>query len=193
VPTDASSWPDVSRLAARAVEEFGRIDTWVNCFAVSTYGTVDELSAEEIERVIDVTLLGQIYGMKAAAAQMRKQGSGKIVSVASALARRSVPLQAPYCAAKHDVVGFGESPAPRARPRRAGRARHDAAAVVGQHAPVHPRPLEDGRQTEADPADLRARGRRPHHRRRCSPGWCGSSSTSCSTTTPQSTPTASTP
>ena len=106
---DVSEWEQVEALRDRAVEEFGRIDTWVNSAAVSTYGTVRELTADEIARVVDVTLMGQIYGMKAAAEQMRRQGSGTIICVASALGRRSVPLQAPYCAAKHGVVGFAES------------------------------------------------------------------------------------
>jgi short-subunit dehydrogenase len=109
-PADVSSWDQVEGLRDRAVAEFGAIDTWVNSAAVAVYGTVvDDLSAEEIHRVVEVTQMGQIYGMKVAAEQMRDQGSGVIVNVASALGRRSVPLQAPYCAAKHAVVGFAES------------------------------------------------------------------------------------
>jgi short-subunit dehydrogenase len=108
-PADVSSWAEVVGLRDRAVAELGVIDTWVNSAAVAVYGTVDDLTAEEIHRVIEVTQMGQIYGMKAAAEQMRHQGSGVIVNVASALGRRSAPLQAPYCAAKHAVVGFAES------------------------------------------------------------------------------------
>ncbi|WP_164701450.1 SDR family oxidoreductase [Modestobacter sp. KNN46-3] len=108
-PTDVAEWPQVEGLARETVERFGRIDTWVNCAATAVYGEVHQLSAEEITRAIQVILLGQIHGMKAALDQMRPQGQGGIVNVASALAVQAVPLQAPYVAAKHGILGFAES------------------------------------------------------------------------------------
>jgi NAD(P)-dependent dehydrogenase (short-subunit alcohol dehydrogenase family) len=109
VPTDVAEWEQVQRLASEAVASFGRIDTWVNNAAVSAYGTVEQMEVDEIDRVLQVNLMGQIHGMKAALQQMRKQGQGTIVNVASALAERSVPLQAAYCASKHGIKGFTES------------------------------------------------------------------------------------
>ncbi len=109
VPTDVADWGQVDALAGRAVERFGRIDTWVNTAAATVYGRVADLAVEEIKRTLDVILLGQIYGMKAALSRMLPQHAGVIVNVASALAVRSVPLQAPYCAAKHGIRGFAES------------------------------------------------------------------------------------
>jgi short-subunit dehydrogenase len=108
-PTDVAEWAQVEGLARQTVERFGRIDTWVNCAATAVYGEVHQLSAEEITRAIQVILFGHIYGMKAALDQMRTQGQGGIVNVASALAIQAVPLQAPYVAAKHGVLGFAES------------------------------------------------------------------------------------
>ncbi len=58
--------------------------------------------------MIQVILMGQIYGVKAALPHMKRQGQGTI-NVASALAKRSVPLQSAYCAAKHGIKGFTES------------------------------------------------------------------------------------
>jgi NAD(P)-dependent dehydrogenase (short-subunit alcohol dehydrogenase family) len=107
--TDVSEWSQVERLASEAVERFGRIDTWVNNAAVSMYATVEQMRAEEIDRLIQVILMGQIYGMKAALPVMKRQGQGTIINVASALAERSVPLQSAYCAAKHGIKGFTES------------------------------------------------------------------------------------
>jgi short-subunit dehydrogenase len=107
--TDVAEWEQVQRLAAEAVSRFGRIDTWVNNAAVSAYGTVAQMDVSEIQRIVQVNLMGQIHGMKAALEQMRRQGQGSIINVASALAERSVPLQAPYCATKHGVKGFSEA------------------------------------------------------------------------------------
>jgi NAD(P)-dependent dehydrogenase (short-subunit alcohol dehydrogenase family) len=109
VPADVSDYAQVEALAGRAVEEFGRIDTWVNNAAISTYGTVEQMAPEELRRVIEVNLLGQIYGMKAALPHLQATGDGVLINVSSALARRGVALQAAYCAAKHGIVGFAEA------------------------------------------------------------------------------------
>jgi short-subunit dehydrogenase len=108
-PTDVAEWAQVEALARDTVERFGRIDTWVNCAATAVYGEVHQLAVEEIARAVQVILMGQIHGMKAALDQMRAQGQGGIVNVASALAVQAVPLQAPYVAAKHGILGFAES------------------------------------------------------------------------------------
>jgi short-subunit dehydrogenase len=102
-------WEQVDRVAEEAEDRFGRIDAWVNDAAVSIYATVAEMTVEEIERVLRVNLLGQIHGMKAALPRLRAQNQGAIINVASALAIRSVPLQAAYCASKHGIKGFTEA------------------------------------------------------------------------------------
>lgn len=108
VRTDVSDFDQVSALAARAAERFGRIDTWVNNASVSTYGTVEQMDVGELRRVIEVNLLGEIHGMKAALPHLRRNG-GTIINVSSTLGKRAVALQAAYCAAKHGVVAFGEA------------------------------------------------------------------------------------
>jgi NAD(P)-dependent dehydrogenase (short-subunit alcohol dehydrogenase family) len=109
VPTDVSEWSQVQALARQAVDAHGRIDTWINCAAASLYGTVADVEVPEIDRVLDVILRGQIYGMKAALGAMQPAGTGTIINVASALAMRSVPLQSAYCAAKAGIRGFAQS------------------------------------------------------------------------------------
>jgi short-subunit dehydrogenase len=109
VPTDVSDYAQVETLGQRAMDRFGRIDTWVNDAAVSVYATVEQMEAAEIERVITVNLLGIIYGSKVAAAHMRALGRGRIINVGSALSERAVPLQSAYVASKHGVAGFSEA------------------------------------------------------------------------------------
>ncbi|MCA1566141.1 MAG: SDR family oxidoreductase [Acidobacteria bacterium] len=109
VVTDVADPAQVSRLAEEAALRFGRIDTWVNNAAVSEYGTVEEISLEEIERIVAVNLLGTIYGIKAALPHLRRAGGGAIVNVGSVLSDRAVPLQSTYCATKHAVKGFTEA------------------------------------------------------------------------------------
>jgi NAD(P)-dependent dehydrogenase (short-subunit alcohol dehydrogenase family) len=108
VPTDVANFEQVTDLAARAMERFGRIDTWVNNASVAAYGTVEQMDVDEIRRVIEVNLLGEIHGVKAALPHLQRTG-GTIINVSSTLGKRGVPLQAAYCAAKHGIVGFDEA------------------------------------------------------------------------------------
>lgn len=57
----------------------------------------------------EVTYYGQVHGTLAALERMRPRDRGVIVNVGSAMAYRSIPLQATYCGAKHAVKGFTES------------------------------------------------------------------------------------
>lgn len=109
VVTDVADFSQVQALGARAVERFGRIDTWVNDAAVSVYATAEQMAANEMERLIAVNLLGQMYGSKVAVSHMKPRGSGRIINVGSALSERAVPLQSAYVASKHGVQGFSEA------------------------------------------------------------------------------------
>jgi short-subunit dehydrogenase len=109
VRTDVAEADQVERLGQRAIERFGRIDTWVNNAAVSIYATVEQLEPEEMERLVRVNLLGQMFGARVAIRHMRPQGGGTIVNVGSALSDRAVPLQSAYVATKHGIAGFSEA------------------------------------------------------------------------------------
>lgn len=99
----------VEAAAERAAAAFGGLDVWVNCAMVTVFSPFDEMSAEEFDRVTQVTYLGQVNGTRAALKRMRAEDRGSIVQVGSALAYRSIPLQSAYCGAKHAIVGFTES------------------------------------------------------------------------------------
>jgi NAD(P)-dependent dehydrogenase (short-subunit alcohol dehydrogenase family) len=109
VPTDVADPAAVDALAERAMAETGRLDGWVNLAATAVYGTVEQLTAEEFDRVTRVTYLGTVHGCKAAHRVMKANGGGTIVNVASVLGVRSVPLASAYSAAKHAVVGFTDA------------------------------------------------------------------------------------
>lgn len=120
VPTDVAERAQVDALAAAALSAFGRIDVWVNNAGVSGFGELAELPVEAIERIIEVDLFGQIYGLKAALPVMRRQGHGTIIGVASLLGVRSVPLHVPYCVAKAGVVALYEGVQMEERRARSG-------------------------------------------------------------------------
>lgn len=108
VPTDVADWLQVQRLVTAAVDRFGRIDTWVNNAGVTLAGTVEDCDVEEIERLTRVTYFGQVYGVKAALPQMRRQGGGAFINVGSVAGARTFPIQTCYSATKHAIRAFTE-------------------------------------------------------------------------------------
>ena len=99
----------VEEAAARIERAIGPIDVWVNDAMTSVFSPISETSPEEIRRVHEVTYLGVVHGTLSALRRMRPRDAGVIVQVGSALAFRGIPLQAPYCAAKHAITGFTDS------------------------------------------------------------------------------------
>lgn len=109
LPTDVADAAAVEQAASAIEDQLGPIDVWVNNAMASVFSPVHQLTAEEVQRVTQVTYLGTVHGTLSALARMRPRRRGTIVQVGSALAHRSIPLQAPYCGAKHAVAGFTES------------------------------------------------------------------------------------
>ncbi|AQS71293.1 SDR family oxidoreductase [Streptomyces pactum] len=106
---DVSDAAAVDAAAARIEEELGPIDIWVNAAFTTVFAPVPEVSPEELKRATEVTYFGFVHGTQAALRHMTPRDRGTIVQVGSALAQRSVPLQAVYCGAKHAIQGFTES------------------------------------------------------------------------------------
>jgi short-subunit dehydrogenase len=109
VPCDVAEWDQLQALGRRAEERFGGVDTWVNNAAVTEYAKVRDMTAEEMERIVRVNLLGQMLGARVALEVLERRGGGTIVHVSSALGRQAVPLQSAYVATKFGIVGFAES------------------------------------------------------------------------------------
>src|SRR5437868_12832805 len=106
LPVDVADPAQVDAAAERVESTLGPIDIWVNNAMASVFSPIKEMSAEEFKRVTEVTYLGYVYGTLAALKRMLPRDRGSIVHIGSALAYRSIPLQAAYCAAKHAVLGF---------------------------------------------------------------------------------------
>jgi len=108
VPTDVTEYAQVERLARRAVEQYGRIDTWVSNAGVSAYGTFEDVPLDEFRRVVDVNFFGCVHGARAALPHLERTG-GALICVGSVLSDRGVPLQGAYCASKHAIKGWLDS------------------------------------------------------------------------------------
>lgn len=109
VPADVTDPEQVRTVARKAVERYGRIDTWVHLAAVSIYARLEDTRPEEFEQVVRTDLLGQAYGAMAALPHLRRTGRGAFVSVSSVEALRALPFQSAYAAAKQGVHGMLEA------------------------------------------------------------------------------------
>ena len=105
---DVSDRSQVGTLHDLASEKFGPIDILVNNAGFAIYGSVTELSIEEIESQMMTNYFGMIYCTKYFLPGMLEKKSGHIVNVASVAASFGLPGIAPYCASKFAMLGFSE-------------------------------------------------------------------------------------
>ncbi|HLK65669.1 MAG TPA: SDR family oxidoreductase [Bryobacteraceae bacterium] len=109
VPADVADADQVENAAARIETELGPIQVWVNNAMTTVFARVADVTPAEFKRATEVTYLGTVYGTMAALRRMLPRNWGRIIQVGSALAYRSIPLQAAYCGAKHAIAGFTDS------------------------------------------------------------------------------------
>jgi NAD(P)-dependent dehydrogenase (short-subunit alcohol dehydrogenase family) len=109
VVADTTVLEQVRAVADTAIQLYGRLDTWVHVAAVNLYATFEQTTGEEFERVVDVNLMGQVYGAMAALPHLKREGRGALIHVSSVEAKRSFPYHSAYAAAKHGIDGFLET------------------------------------------------------------------------------------
>jgi len=106
---------DVTEAAAvagafrKAVKRFGTVDIVINNAGVMIPSQVAELRTADLQRMLDVNLIGALHVMQEAVKVMRKQGHGHIVNVGSLAGRRGFSPLGGYCATKFALVGLTEA------------------------------------------------------------------------------------
>jgi NAD(P)-dependent dehydrogenase (short-subunit alcohol dehydrogenase family) len=109
LPVDVAKHEDVEAAASSVEDALGEIDVWVNDAMVTVYAEFLDIEPEEFQRATDVSYLGMVWGTRAALKRMVPRNRGSVVQVCSAMSYRGIPLQSPYCGAKHACKGFTES------------------------------------------------------------------------------------
>jgi NAD(P)-dependent dehydrogenase (short-subunit alcohol dehydrogenase family) len=105
--TDVSKSGDVAALVKAVVERFGRVDILVNNVAISDNKSILEITEEDWDRVMNVTLKSQFLMSKAVAQQMIAQGGGgTIVNVGSTSGWQGRRRAIAYSAAKGAIANF---------------------------------------------------------------------------------------
>ncbi len=110
VPTDVTDPAQVRRLAEAAASAFGGIDVWVNNAGTSMWGPFEEIPLESQARLVELNLLGAVYGSHAVLPHFFERGErGVIVNVSSIGGRVPMPFAATYSASKFGLAGFTEA------------------------------------------------------------------------------------
>ena len=105
---DVSDKAQVKEMSKNVLEKFDSIDILVNNAGFAIYGSVKELSIDEIESQMETNYFGMMYCIKNFLPSMLDKKSGHIVNVASVAASFGLPGIASYCASKFAMLGFSE-------------------------------------------------------------------------------------
>jgi short-subunit dehydrogenase len=105
-PMDITIEDQVYDFAAQANEKFGSIDVWVNNAAVAMMGPFEETPMENIRRLLDINLLGYMYGARAALRYFRSQGSGTLINISSVVGINGQPFSIAYTTSKAAIRGM---------------------------------------------------------------------------------------
>ncbi|HET8565640.1 MAG TPA: SDR family oxidoreductase [Solirubrobacterales bacterium] len=172
IPTDVADPEAVEAAAERVERELGPINVWVNDAMTTVFAFFEDIEPEEYRRATEVTYHGTVWGTRAALKRMLPRDAGRIVLVGSALAYQGIPLQSPYCGAKHAIKGFFDSVRSELR-HKGSKVRVSMVQLPGVNTPQfdhcrskmprHPQPVAPVYQPEvaADAVHWAA-----HHRRR---------------------------
>jgi NAD(P)-dependent dehydrogenase (short-subunit alcohol dehydrogenase family) len=116
VKLDVTSRQDAEAAVQAAVDRFDRIDVLVNNAASFEAGFFEELTPEQIERQLAVSLIGPMNVTRTVLPVMRKQGSGHVVSISSLAGLAGFEYNTAYAASKFGLDGWMESLAPEVAP-----------------------------------------------------------------------------
>lgn len=109
VKLDVTSSADAQTAAKATIERFGRIDVLVNNAASFQAGYFEELSPRQMDLQLATSLVGPMNVTRAFLPAMRKQGSGRIISISSTAGLMGYEFCTAYSASKFGLDGWMEA------------------------------------------------------------------------------------
>ena len=106
---DVAVRDEVYGWADQVVSEHGRVNLIFNNAGVALSETVETMSYENFEWLMNINFWGVVYGTKAFLPYLKESGEGHVINVSSVFGMIGVPTQSAYNAAKFAVKGFTES------------------------------------------------------------------------------------
>ncbi|WP_410877575.1 SDR family oxidoreductase [Myroides sp. DW712] len=106
--SNVTRYEDEVEAVAQIVKQFGRLDVVIANAGVGIFASIEELSIEDWNTMIDTNLTGVFHTLKASVAQL-KQNKGYYISVASLAGINFFATGSGYNASKFGVVGFTQA------------------------------------------------------------------------------------
>ncbi len=95
--------------AGTVVDEHGKVNLIINNAGVAVAASIEALSYEDFEWLMNINFWGVVYGTKAFLPHLKASGEGHVVNLSSVFGLLSVPSQGAYNAAKFAVRGFTDA------------------------------------------------------------------------------------
>lgn len=109
---DVSDEGEIERGVAQVVADFGKLDILVNnagTNSIKARVNIDEFPLDEWDRIVKINMTGTFLMSRAALVPMLKQGSGRIINIASVVGLMPLRLQSAYVASKAGIVNLTRS------------------------------------------------------------------------------------
>lgn len=106
---DVGNRDAVYQFATDVVAKHGRVNIIMNNAGVGLGETVEAMSYDNFEWLMNINFWGVVYGTKAFLPLLKQSGEGHIINISSIFGMIGVPTQSAYNAAKFAVRGFTES------------------------------------------------------------------------------------
>lgn len=109
IPTDMTQTDQVSALAERTLQTFGRIDVLINNAGYGQMGPVELIPIEAVRQQFEVNVIGATQLIQAVIPVMRQQGGGRIINISSLGGQVAFPLGGIYSASKFALEGLSDA------------------------------------------------------------------------------------
>jgi 3-oxoacyl-[acyl-carrier protein] reductase len=109
VECDVRRSEDCTRLIAKTVAAFGRLDVLINNAGTGAFANVADMTVERWDEVIETNLNSLFYCCHAAIPHLRDAGGGWIINIGSLAGKNAFPGGAAYNASKFGLIGFSEA------------------------------------------------------------------------------------
>ena len=106
---DMRSFEQVKMMLDECERKFGGVDVLVNNAGIGIFKSVEELTPQEFQAVLETNLFGVFYACHAAIPLMKRRGGGYIINISSLAGANAHPRMAAYNASKFALNGFSEA------------------------------------------------------------------------------------